>query len=110
MRDALLIFRKDVRRPWPRVIPLLAITALLGWMECALFVINPILVTLRGVWLLSAAWLVASVIQEEQLPGHQQYWLTPALRLASSSCWPKHCSWRSSPVCRCWRSRLCRCP
>jgi hypothetical protein len=76
MREALLIFRKDVHHLWPRVIPVLAVTALMGWLECLLFVINPIYESLRGVWLLAATYLVASLIQQETLPGHQQYWLT----------------------------------
>jgi hypothetical protein len=76
MREALLIFRKDVHHLWPRIIPVLAVTALWGWIECELFRPNPVLELLRGVWLLSAAYLVASVIHQEPLPGHQQYWLT----------------------------------
>jgi hypothetical protein len=75
MREALLIFRKDVRHLWPRSVPLLAVTALWGWMECGL-IANPVLGLLRGVWLLWAAFLGASAIHQEQLSGHQQYWLT----------------------------------
>jgi hypothetical protein len=73
MRTALLIFRKDVRHLWPRVIPVLAVTALLGWMECELYALKE---PLRLVWLVAAAFLVVSVFQQEALPGHQQYWLT----------------------------------
>ncbi len=84
MREALLIFRKDVYHLWPRTIPVLAVTALLGWTECELFaiavpagaIVNPIIGLLRGLWLLSTAYLVASAIHQEPLPGHQQYWLT----------------------------------
>ena len=75
MREALLIFRKDVRHLWPRVIPLLLVTVLWGWMECQLFALVPVSF-LRGVWLLSATYLVSSAIHQESLPGHQQCWLT----------------------------------
>lgn len=73
MREALLIFRKDVRHLWPRIIPVLAVTALLGWMECQQFALSG---PIWYLWLLSAAFLAVSVIQQEALPGHQQYWLT----------------------------------
>src|SRR5579871_479227 len=76
MRDALQILRKDARHLWPRMIPLLAITALLGVMECQPIAANPVTVSLRAMWVLAAAFLTVSVIQEESLPGHRQYWLT----------------------------------
>jgi hypothetical protein len=73
MRAALRIFQKDVRHLWPQIVPLLAVTALLGWLECQpLALVGPF----RNLWLLSAAFLAVSVIQQEALPGHQQYWLT----------------------------------
>ncbi|HTS27386.1 MAG TPA: hypothetical protein VMH81_16025 [Bryobacteraceae bacterium] len=76
MQEALRIFRKDVRHLWPRLIPLLVVAALMGTVECVPFVVNPLLETLRGLWLLCAAFLTVSVIQQEALPGHRQYWLT----------------------------------
>jgi len=77
MREALLIFRKDVRHLWPRTIPVLACTALLGWIErLPLALSGP----LRFLWLLAATFLVVSVIQQEALPGHQQHWLTRPYR------------------------------
>jgi hypothetical protein len=73
MREALQVFQKDVRHLWPRIVLVLAVTILLGWMECQAFALfGPV----RNLWLLSAAFLAVSVIQQEALPGHQQYWLT----------------------------------
>jgi hypothetical protein len=75
MREVLLIFRKDLRHLWPRIVPLLVVSVLLGWTECQVLR-NPVVGLLRSVWLLAVAYLAASVIHEEPLPGHQQYWLT----------------------------------
>ena len=76
MRNALYIFRKDVRHLWPRAVPLLAITGLLGVIECRPLVPDPISNLLRSFWLLALAFLAASLIQQEALPGDCQYWIT----------------------------------
>lgn len=73
MRQALLIFQKDVRHLWPRLAPVLVLTALLGWLEIDPFrLIGDVAI----LWQLSWVYLAASVIHEEHLPGHRQYWLT----------------------------------
>jgi hypothetical protein len=73
MREILHIFRKDVRHLWPRIIPVLVLTGLRGWLECKA---SALLLSVAILWLLSWIYLGASVIHEERLPGHQQYWLT----------------------------------
>jgi ABC-type transport system involved in multi-copper enzyme maturation permease subunit len=74
MRDALHFFRKDVRHLWPGILPVLAVTALEGWMNATFA--TAIQLPMAWLWILSCAYLGASAIQEERLPGHEQYWLT----------------------------------
>ena len=76
MREALRIFRKDVRHLWLRLVPVLVLTALRGWVECQLFPARPIIDTVAALWSLSWLYLGACLIHEERLPGHTQYWLT----------------------------------
>jgi len=76
MRNALLIFQKDVRHLWPRALPLLAFTVLLAWLECKFVGAGPLFGVVRGFWLLCSLFLISSAVHEEHLPGHQQYWLT----------------------------------
>lgn len=74
MREALHIFRKDVRHLWPGILLVLAVTALEGWLNTA--ALNPLQSAVGLLWALSCMYLGASVIYEERLPGHEQYWLT----------------------------------
>lgn len=76
MREALHIFRKDVGHLWPGILLVLAITALECVMNAAFVTLNPFQPVGAALWFLSCAYLVTSVIQEERLPGHEQYWLT----------------------------------
>jgi len=76
MRDALLIFRKDVRHLWPRILIVLAIAALEGLLNAAAPAGNPLQLSVVWLWGFSCVYLTASAIQEESLPGDNQYWLT----------------------------------
>src|SRR5579871_361546 len=75
MREALQILHKDVRHLWPRSIPLLVFSVAPGSLKNK-FEWNPIGQMVRSIWLISAAFLAVSVVQQESLPGNQQYWLT----------------------------------
>lgn len=80
MRDALRIFRKDVRRFWLRILLVATVELLAGWAGSA-----PTAAWAHGSWVLSlvrwlAQWyLTIAVIQEEPLVGDRQYWLTRPL-------------------------------
>ena len=75
MRQVLAIFRKDVRRQWPRLAGALALTVLTGCVDSP----DPaggIANLLYLVWTACWVYIGASVIQQESLPGDRQYWLT----------------------------------
>jgi hypothetical protein len=77
MREAYLILRKDVRHLWPRIVLVAGFAALEGLFGAGSLVGNPIqTTTLTWLWAFSCAYLAASAVQEERLPGHEQYWLT----------------------------------
>jgi hypothetical protein len=76
MREALHIFRKDVRHLWPGILLVLGMASLECLMNAAFVTLNPFQPVVALLWLLSCAYLVTSAIQEERVPGHEQYWLT----------------------------------
>ena len=76
MRDALRIFRKDVRHHWPRVLLVLFLAALQQLLSGAVLTGAPIGTLLFMLWGLACIYLVSSVVHEDRLPGHEQYWLT----------------------------------
>lgn len=79
MRQALLIFRKDVRRFRLPAAALLSLIAIFGWMEAVLphrreFQAFPFFFEIL---LLIAAWfLIVTTVHQEVLPGDRQYWIT----------------------------------
>jgi hypothetical protein len=75
LRQALLVFRKDVRHLWPQVALALALTALLALLDCSLSS-SPFTGVAEILWAIWWSYLGAAVIQEEPLPGDRQYWVT----------------------------------
>ncbi len=53
MRNALWIFRKDLRHLWPHVLLALIITALIGWVEGFALGFSHLLNALWPLWLLA---------------------------------------------------------
>lgn len=77
MRDALRIFRKDVRRLWPRVLFVIAIELLAGWAESAPTAAMARMGFLpRFIRWIAQWYLIISAIHEESLVGDRQYWVT----------------------------------
>jgi hypothetical protein len=82
MREAILIFKKDVRRLRVQLAVYLGLMALFAWMEAS----SPQRLELHQaasfceILLLLAAWyLTVMASHQETLPGDQQYWLTRPL-------------------------------
>jgi hypothetical protein len=77
MRNALRIFRKDVRHLWPRIAIVLAVELLVGWVA---FSPPPEMANavhaLGRFGMLPCWYLIAALIHEEAVPGNRQYWLT----------------------------------
>ena len=78
MREALVIFRKDVKHLWPLGIAVSAIVAFHGWIDLRyeysyLKTINTPLYD-KEPWVLFLAWwcLVGVLIQQERTVGHRQ--------------------------------------
>ena len=84
MRQAIHIFRKDVRHLWPAILAVMILTALFAYVGSV-----SIPVILQGSssldqyntllqFVMPVSWwcLIAAAIHEEALPGHQQFWLT----------------------------------
>lgn len=82
MRQALTIFRKDLKHLWPLAAGMVAILALHGWVDFRMHsgylkVMNTRFFSLEPVFALFAWWCLAGVVvQQESLPGDRQYWLT----------------------------------
>src|SRR5262245_49823600 len=76
MRQALAIFRKDVRREWPLAAAALTLTALLGVVDAPAAGASLLTGSLAILWIGCWLYVSASVIQQERLPGVRQYWLT----------------------------------
>ena len=77
MRNALRIFRKDVRHLWPRIAIVLAVEFLIGWISSSpppdmAQAVN----ALGRLGMLPYWYLIAALIHEEAVPGNRQYWLT----------------------------------
>lgn len=81
MRQAIHILKKDVRHLWPAILVVEALTALFAYAGA----VNPgvmaqgpdTLPTLITVAVVLGWWyLIAAVIHQEVLPGHQQFWVT----------------------------------
>ena len=77
MNSVLRIFRKDVRRLWPRIVLVVGIEAATRWVQPA----GPSGVVstqggILGIETLAQWYLIASAIHEERLVGDRQYWLT----------------------------------
>lgn len=83
MRQAWHIFRKDVAHLWPHVtIVLLLVAAFIMFNTDEQQVI--LSRELLGVLVPAAyAWLIVTVVHQEALPGHRQFWLTRPYRLGS---------------------------
>jgi hypothetical protein len=80
MRQALHIFRKDVRRAWPQIALVLLLTAVVA-REQVLRTFSSVAILVSGIGLfplLVLAWfyLIATVVQDDRLVGDQQFWLT----------------------------------
>ncbi len=84
MRQALHIFRKDVRHLWPAILVIMTSTGLFTWMgaysvpvirqgSSTLDIYNGLIQILMP---LGWGYLIAAAIHQEVLPGHQQFWLT----------------------------------
>ena len=77
MKNALAIFRKDVRHLWPRIAVVLAVELVIGWTSFAPpSGFEGVRYQLGLVEELSWWYLIACVIHEEAIPGDRQYWLT----------------------------------
>jgi hypothetical protein len=79
MRQALHIFKKDVRYLWREVLLLLLLAAILGWAERH---------SLSAWWAevmftLAAANGIARLVHAEAIPGHNQFWITRPYRWRS---------------------------
>ena len=81
MRNALVIFRKDVRHLWPQIAVFLALVVIRS-------ILGPSIANIRSARsnfeieaLFPLAWcyLIVSVIQQERIPGDRQYWLARPL-------------------------------
>src|SRR5438477_3072586 len=78
MRQALIIFRKDVRHLWPGILMVLLFAGLEGWLNA-----GPLQPLVLALWELSCMYLAASAVHQESLTGHQQDWLTRPIRRRS---------------------------
>ena len=67
MRQALIIFRKDVRHLWPGILMMLLFAGLEGWLNA-----GPLQPAMLALWALSCMYLAASAVHQESLTGHQQ--------------------------------------
>jgi len=83
MRQAIHIFRKDVRHLWPAILAVMTLTGLFAYVGALSLPLMQNSSTLdrynsliQFVLLLGWWYLIAAVIHEEVLPGHQQFWLT----------------------------------
>ena len=80
MRQALHIFRKDVRRARPQIAIVLALTTLVAFEQSlGAYSSVTILVSTTGYFpMLVLAWLylIASIVHGERLVGNRQFWLT----------------------------------
>jgi hypothetical protein len=74
MRQALHIFRKDVRYLWREICLVLALMAIFAWM-------NPWWMAL--LLLASTSYLIARLIHAETIPGDRQFWITRPYRWQS---------------------------
>jgi hypothetical protein len=82
MREALVIFRKDVKHLWPVGITVSALVVLHGWFDLRME--QSYLKTINGrvynaePFLLFLAWwcLAGMLVQQERTAGDRQYWLT----------------------------------
>jgi hypothetical protein len=77
MRQALHIFRKDVRHLWALIAVVAAIEVLTEWVQAMPSPQRALGVSFFGlVRVLAQSFPIIVIIQEEALPGHRQYWLT----------------------------------
>jgi len=85
MRQALHIFRKDVRFLWPQILVVLAMTALFAWSRVSVgstpgwvdFETKTSDTFSFSLFLVLSWWLlIASIIYKEPLVGDRQFWLT----------------------------------
>jgi len=76
MREALFILRKDIRHLWPRIVVVVGFAAVEGLLGAESPAGNPMQILLTWLRAVSCVYLAASAVQEERLPGHEQYWLT----------------------------------
>jgi hypothetical protein len=74
MKGVLRIFRKDVRRLWPRILLVVGIETL--GQSVHPWAHNSAQVNLLNIEMLAQWYLIASAIHEERLVGDRQYWLT----------------------------------
>jgi hypothetical protein len=89
MREALVIFRKDVKHLWPLGVAVSALVILHGWfdlrMEHSFLPTINMRVHEYEPWLLFLGWwcLVAILVQQERTVGDRQYWLTRPISRAA---------------------------
>jgi hypothetical protein len=76
MSGVLLVFRKDVRRLWPRILLVVGIETLGRWVHPAQPNVAGALINVMSLEALAQWFLIASAIHEERLVGDRQYWLT----------------------------------
>lgn len=75
MRQILTIFRKDARHLWPQAALALFFTVAMARLDRGL-PFNVFSAVVEIVWLMCWVYVGAALIQEERLPGNQQFWLT----------------------------------
>ncbi len=77
MKPALAIFRKDVRHLWPRIVLVLAVELVIGWISFSPPAgLGNVRYQLGLVEFLAWWYLIACAIHQEAIPGDRQYWLT----------------------------------
>jgi hypothetical protein len=75
MRQALHIFRKDIRHLRLEICLVVALAAILAWQHADQWT--------QVLFILAAAYLIARLIQDEPIPGDRQFWITRPYRWKS---------------------------
>jgi hypothetical protein len=80
MKQAIHIFKKDVRYLRGEIALVLALILLLAWTETHLALADGLVEVLAG---LAMNYLIARVVHAEAIPGHNQFWITRPYRWKS---------------------------
>jgi len=77
VRRALAIVEKDARHLWPHISAYVVLLVLAAWLDAAYTPRDPMAYNIVSTILPIACWfLIVALIQEEEIPGDRQYWLT----------------------------------